>query len=71
MFDVCITEIIFRFDFEIKNLVMRRKNEVVVIRVIVIEELIFNWRIWEGVEEGVLDFLYRGLFLLIREDYFY
>lgn len=71
MFDVCITEIIFRFDFEIKNLVMRRKNEVVVIRVTVIEELIFNWRIWEGVEEGVLDFLYRGLFLLIREDYFY
>lgn len=71
MFDVCITEIIFRFDFEIKNLVMRRKNEVVVIRAIVIEELIFNWRIWEGVEEGVLDFLYRGLFLLIREDYFY
>lgn len=71
MFDVCITEIIFRFDFEIKNLVMRRKNEVVVIRAIVIEEFIFNWRIWEGVEEGVLDFLYRGLFLLIREDYFY
>lgn len=71
MFDVCIMEIIFRFDFEIKNLVMRRKNEVVVIRAIVIEEFIFNWRIWEGVEEGVLDFLYRGLFLLIREDYFY
>lgn len=69
MFDACTTETIFRFDPETKNLVMRRKNEAVVTRATVIEELILNWHIWEGAEEGVLDLLYRGLSSLMREDH--
>lgn len=48
---------------------MRRKNEAVVTRATLIEELVLNWRIWEGAEEGVLDLLYRGLSSLIREDH--
>ena len=48
---------------------MRRKNEAVVTSATLIEELVLNWRIWEGAEEGVLDLLYRGLSSLIREDH--
>ncbi|XP_061172369.1 lysosomal-trafficking regulator-like isoform X2 [Saccostrea echinata] len=69
LFDASTTESIFRFDTDTGNLVMRRKNEAVVTRATVIEELILNWRIWEGAEEGVLDLLFRGLASLIREDH--
>ncbi|XP_078313286.1 lysosomal-trafficking regulator-like isoform X5 [Crassostrea virginica] len=69
LFDACTTETIFRFEADSKNLVMRRKNEAVVTRATLIEELVLNWRIWEGAEEGVLDLLYRGLSSLIREDH--
>lgn len=48
---------------------MRRKNEAVVTKATVIEELLLNWRIWEGADEGVLDLLFRGLASLIREDH--
>ncbi|XP_056022508.1 lysosomal-trafficking regulator-like isoform X3 [Ostrea edulis] len=69
LFDASTTETIFRFDTDTGNLVMRRKNEAVVTKATVIEELLLNWRIWEGADEGVLDLLFRGLASLIREDH--
>jgi hypothetical protein len=71
LFDAAITETIYRFESDTGILIIKRKNEAVVTKAMVIEELLLNWRIWEGAEEGVTDMLFRGLASLIREDHPY
>lgn len=69
--DASTTEPVFRTDPESGNLILRRKSEAMVKNVTVITDLILNWRIWEGAEEGVHVLLFLALALLVREDHRY
>ncbi|KAJ8308471.1 hypothetical protein KUTeg_013345 [Tegillarca granosa] len=71
LMDASTTEPVFRCDPETGNLILRRKSEAMVKNITVITDLILNWKIWEGAEEGVHLLLFLSLASLVREDHHY
>lgn len=71
LMDASVSESVFRGEMGDVPLVLRRKSEAVMTNVSVIEDLLLNWRIWDGCDEGVLLLMLRALASLIREDHPY
>ncbi|OWF37617.1 Lysosomal-trafficking regulator [Mizuhopecten yessoensis] len=69
LMDASVSESLFRSDMGDVLMVLRRKSEAVVTNISVIEELLLNWRIWEGSEADVFLLMFRALASLIREDH--
>ncbi|XP_064599745.1 lysosomal-trafficking regulator-like [Liolophura sinensis] len=69
LFDSCTTESILRYDRVGGRYVLRRNTEALVRNVKVVAELLLAWRIWVGLSPLLMETLFAGLELLVRDDH--